>query len=75
MTDFLQPPSFHKQLQADKVTLEAMIENQYEHAKQLTAEAGDPLRLGAASATTRGVHDTYIQALEHARDVLNSLLG
>ena len=75
MPDIFEQPNFHEQLQADNATLEAMIENQYEHAKQLTAEAGDPLRLGAARATTRGVHDTYIQALEHVRDVLNSLLG
>ncbi len=74
MSDFPQPPTFREQLQADKATLEAMIENHHEHAKQLTSEAGDPLRLGIALASARGAHNAYIQTLEDSLQVVSSLL-
>ena len=67
-------PSFQEQLQADKATLAAMIENQLEYAKQLMLGAGDPLQLGAARALVGARHETYIRALERALEILNDVL-
>jgi hypothetical protein len=70
-----EPVDFWQQLRADKTTLETMLEDQREHTKQLTAEAGDPLQLKELRGTTLAVHQTYVIKLEEALEVLESLLN
>jgi len=73
MAELFETPGFREQLQADRTTLETMIEDQKKFIAQLSLEGGDPLGFKEARMTVRAMHETYIGALEDALATLSSL--
>lgn len=72
--NFFEMPGFREQLQADKTTLEMMLEDQKIFTEKLNPEAGDPLEYKETRASVRLFHDNYLRTLEEALRALEQVL-